>query len=502
MSFNAAGLPPFQWKQAPQVDLQGTTETSQKMEEDGDGEILVLATPEEEEFVEGTPQENETPIGEVEDVTEMSTQEDPNEDLEFDLIAACIQKEEETITQLLKKGAMVSRGSDYVKELFFHACRHGIDKAIVRLINLNADINATDEQKKIPFDYYLEAGGNLGNLLLTLNEDKRNSLIYGYLDVQEEVYINPGELMILLADSQFREKLLTHPTLEFLTGNVLKVYAQICEIVPEPPKIVEVLNKISLDTQIEFMGYLNDPELKESLITNYLKAHPELTDKELEDKQIELTEIIEKRKNVLTNLKDIEPSKEQVLGLTRKIGRFNSSAMQLQQMIKRHKFWNPTEKVTELSNYLKQQLEESEAIRKSIEQTYPSLVSTGFCRNKENVENPKQVGIQQMILYQELIKLSGDKNIVRRTKFDPIYHMIFADFKDQISCNDIESFKQKVKEHIQLKFKELNISTFQRIEELSKKRKRTSSEIKEAKENKNKTKRLKPDPKPLSPKNI
>lgn len=216
-----------------------------------------------------------------------------NEDIEkagiTSLDQACEQDKEEIAISLLLSGTAIDENSPYLDKLLLWTCKRRMDESILKLIKYGADFNR-EECGKNSFDYYLDAGGNLANLLSKIKEDDRINLVLRFVECEDMAKVLPGDLMVALTIPQFREKIIFKPDLGFLTGNSLKVYAQVvrrenifsreCEV--EFHILLETLGKFSFDQQKDFFNFCTNEPFKKNVRTAFLKTHPELNDREEE----------------------------------------------------------------------------------------------------------------------------------------------------------------------------------------------------------------------------
>lgn len=202
---------------------------------------------------------------------------------------ACERGEEKIAISMLLSGTTVDVNSPYLDKLLLWTCKQKMDEHILQLLKYGADFNR-EEDAKNPFDYYLDADGNLANLLSKIKEDDLINLVLRFVECEEIGKVLPGDLMVALTIPQFREKIILKPELEFLHGNALKVYAQVArreniysrEREVEFHILIETLGKFSFDQQKEFFTFCKNESFIKNVRTAFLKTHPELNDREEE----------------------------------------------------------------------------------------------------------------------------------------------------------------------------------------------------------------------------
>jgi hypothetical protein len=293
-------------------------------------------------------------------------------------------------------------------------------------------------------------------------------------------HLGKANLMMMLTIPNYAKKLLSRENLGFLYDNVLKMYAQLIRLNPEKtdPPLINVLNKLTLDQQMDFLSYLDDDPIKHQIREMYLKAHPEIDQLKAKEKEITTAcESLTKRTAALTELCkripdasiDISQLTNRILKCIQEINQFGRQVSQLGRTAKAFSCWRNSNESLDFKNHLDQLSTLSEQlIQHSKELKKFKLPSKGSWQENEGIiANTSQYKVKLHTIRDTLLALPG-KEAASDNKYDLdiAYSFFYKDFKDEpmkepIAEAELNNYKEMLRQHIQSKLQKFNCSTLQ-----------------------------------------
>lgn len=455
--------------------------------------ILVLSSDTEEEEEEEEEEKVRTPnLVIVEDSTTST--------LSTPIISDLEQNLSEWLRQM-KAGGPVPDDQNSRNLLLSYACRgrQQNDQIIRKLIEADADVNAQDEKKKFPFEYYIENNRNIMSLLNPI-EDKVVSLLAPYLQANIRELPNSlpgtaGTLVLLISHPHFQRRVIEESDdLHFLPDAALITYAQYVTTVlkrieyeSEIMLILQAFSKFNQDQKKIFLENLSLPArsiLLGEVINNWPQFDEEKKqflasldqlerkilsqEKELNDSRLSFKDLKILFKNQLNDLETrtkalVEISRhfsEQLLSLEEDVRSFIEEIQStVQELTFLHKNFRET-------NYL-WTIEEREAANERFIVLNKRLIDSSMM-NDSNVPTLGKIALEiykkiakkkeaqpeswkekneilnntpQLVLKYEVLRAAVDRRKIEelQTDIDRAYELIYEDFEDKKIVLDPEN---------------------------------------------------------------